>query len=216
MVKQSRVTGSVLPSLATGAAVLKEVPSIDERGSRLKTIGRVSGLFTVGLLAALAAPREAKAIGYFTSATATVLPAVQPCQDSQPGCYTHWLVAADLEGDGDMDILLSNGGSYYTTGKADESVVYLNDGKGVLTNVTPTLFNNAHNRNRQIAVADVTVTVTSIFTSRAPTAWISTSFGFRQRRACMRTARPRCCQKASCRMLARATWATSMATATWI
>jgi len=135
--------------------VLKEVPSIDERGSRLKTIGRVSGLFTVGLLAALAAPREAKAIGYFTSATATVLPAVQPCQDSQPGCYTHWLVAADLEGDGDMDILLSNGGSYYTTGKADESVVYLNDGKGVLTNVTPTLFNNAHNRNRQIAVADV-------------------------------------------------------------
>jgi len=126
-----------------------------ERGSCLKTIGRVSGLFTVGLLAALVAPREAKAIGFFTNNTGTALPAIQPCQDSQPGCYTSWVLTADLEGDGDMDILLANGGGYYATGKADTSVVYLNDGKGVFTDATPVSFNNAKNRLRQLAVADI-------------------------------------------------------------
>src|SRR3954469_18123191 len=155
MVKQSRVTGPVLPSLATGAAALKDVPRRGGRGSRWNSAGRVSGVFTVGLLAALAAPREAKAIGFFTLNTSTALPAVQPCQDTNPGCYTSWVTTADIDGDGDMDILLANGGGYYVTGKADESVVYLNDGKGVFTDVTPSKFNNAANRNRQISVADI-------------------------------------------------------------
>jgi len=155
MVKQSRVTGSVSPSSATGAAVLKADPAKRVPGSHWKTAGRVSGVFTVGLLAALAAPREAKAIGFFTNNTATSLPAIQPCQDSQPGCYTSWLTTADLEGDGDMDILLANGGGYYATGKADDSVVYLNDGKGVFTNVSLTAFNGAKSRLRQLAVRDI-------------------------------------------------------------
>src|SRR6478752_10692876 len=155
MVKQFRVTGPVSPSWAAAAAVLREVPAKKVRGSRWKSTGRVSSLFTVGLLAALAAPREAKAIGFFTLDTATALPAIQPCQDSQPGCYTSWVTTADIDGDGDMDILLANGGGYYVPGKADESVVYLNNGSGVFTDATPTAFNNAHNRNRQVAVADI-------------------------------------------------------------
>ncbi|MEI9939146.1 MAG: FG-GAP-like repeat-containing protein [Pseudomonadota bacterium] len=154
MVKQSRVTGSVSPSLAPGAAVLKADPAKGVRGSHWKTAGRVSGVFTVGLLAALVAPREAKAIGFFTINTPTAIPQ-QACQDSQPGCYTSWLTTADIDGDGDMDIIESNGGGYYATGKADESVVFLNDSKGVFTDVTPTAFNNAHNRNRQVSVADI-------------------------------------------------------------
>src|SRR6188768_910596 len=155
MLKQSRVVGSVSPSLAAGAAALKEGSAKKTRASKWKTAGRFSGVFTFGLLAALAAPREAKAVGFFTLNTATALPAVQPCQDSNPGCYTSWLTTADIDSDGDMDILLANGGDYYAVGKADESVVYLNDGKGVFVDVTPTTFNNAHNRNRQIAVADI-------------------------------------------------------------
>ena len=155
MVKQSRVTGSVSPSLAPGAAVLKADPAKGVRGSHWKAAGRVSGVFTVGLLAALAAPREAQAIGFFTLNTGTALPAVQPCQDTNPGCYTSWVTTADIDGDGDMDMLMANGGGYYQVGKADASVVYLNDGKGVFSDVTPTLFNNAANRNRQISVADI-------------------------------------------------------------
>ena len=155
MVKQSCVTGSVPPSLAAGAAALKADSAKRVWGSGWKGAARVSGVFTVGLLAALAAPREAKAIGFFTLDTATALPAVQPCQDSQPGCYTSWVTTADIDGDGDMDILLANGGGYYVPGKADESVVYLNKGNGVFIDATPTAFNNAHNRNRQISVADV-------------------------------------------------------------
>jgi len=155
MVKQSRVTGSVSPSLAAGAAVLKADPAKGVRGSRWKTASRMSGVFTVGLLAALSAPREAKAIGFFTLNTSTALPAAQPCQDTVAGCYTSWLTSADMDGDGDMDLVLANGGGYYRPDKAEESVVYFNDGKGVFTDVTPTKFNNAYNRNRQVGVADI-------------------------------------------------------------
>ena len=155
MVKQSRVTGSVSPSSAAGAAVLKAGEAKRVWGSGWKATGRVSGVFTVGLLAALAVPREAKAIGFFTLNTSTALPGVQPCQDSQPGCYTNWLTTADLDGDGDMDIVMANGGGYYVPKVADESVIFFNDGKGVFTDVTPTKFNNAYNRNRQVSVADI-------------------------------------------------------------
>jgi len=153
MVKQSRVTGSVSSSLAPGAAALKDDPKRIE-GSAWKTAARVSSVFAVGLLAAFSAPREAKAIGFFVLDSGTAMPSPQPCQDTKSGCFTSWLTTADIDGDGDMDVLMANGGGYYSVGAAEESVVYLNN-KGVLTNVTPTAFNNAHNRNRQIAVADV-------------------------------------------------------------
>ncbi|HEX2674030.1 MAG TPA: FG-GAP repeat protein, partial [Polyangiaceae bacterium] len=121
MVKQSRVTCSVTSSLAPGAAALKDDPKRVE-GSAWKTAARVSSVFAVGLLAALAAPREAKAIGYFVLDSGTALPSPQPCQDTNPGCFTSWLTTADIDGDGDMDVLMANGGGYYSVGKADESV----------------------------------------------------------------------------------------------
>src|SRR6478609_6658661 len=155
MVKQSRVTCSFSSSLAPGAVALKDDRTKRVEGNSWKTVGRVSGVFAVGLLAALAAPREAKAIGFFTLDTATALPSPQPCQDTTSGCYTSWITTADIDGDGDMDLLLANGGGYYSVGKSEESTVYLNNGKGVFTDVTPTAFNNVKNRNRQIAVADV-------------------------------------------------------------
>ena len=157
MVKQSRVTGFGSPS---SAAVLKpnEQKKALLRATRLKSVGGATSLCAVGLLAALAAPREAKAAGFFTDNTTTTLPLVQPCGDvpgSKVGCYTSWLTTADLDGDGDMDIIEANGGGYYTPQNTDESTIYFNDGKGVFTDVTPTKFNAAINRNRQVAVADV-------------------------------------------------------------
>lgn len=154
MVKHSRVTCSVSSSLAPGAAALTDAPKRVE-GSPWKAAARVSSVFAVGLLAALAAPSEAKAIGFFVLDPGTALGTPQPCQDSNPGCYTSWLTTADIDGDGDMDILTANGGGYYSVGKADESVIFLNNGKGAFTDVTPTKFNNVKNRSRQIAIADV-------------------------------------------------------------
>jgi MYXO-CTERM domain-containing protein len=158
MVKQSRVTGSGSPFSASSAAVLKATTEerVTGRGSRWKTAGRVSGVFAVGMLAALSAPREAKALGFFTDNTTTTLPLVQPCADTtKVGCYTSWLTTADLDGDGDFDIIEANGGGYYSTGNRDESTVYINDGKGVFTDVTPTAFSGASNRLRQVTVADI-------------------------------------------------------------
>ena len=160
MVKQSRVTGSGSPSTASSAAVLKATAEerVSNRTSRWKSAGRVSGVFAVGMLAALAAPREAKALGYFTDNTTTTLPAVQPCGDTgskNPGCYTSWLTTADLDGDGDFDIIEANGGGYYTPGNRDESTIYINNGSAVFTDVTPTAFGAASSRLRQVTVADI-------------------------------------------------------------
>ena len=161
MVKQSRVV-SGSSSLAT-AAVLQAnaVERVTASGSRWKQVGRASSVFAIGLLAAFAGAREAKAVGFFTDNTLTALPSPQTCPSTiaggfdKDGCYTSWLTINDLDNDGDMDILLANGGGYYSTGAAMESTVYFNDGKGVFTNVTPTKFGAAMNRNRQVATTDI-------------------------------------------------------------
>ena len=171
MAKQSRVVRrSVSPAPTRVAAVLQEgaAARVRARHSRWKGLGRASGLFTVGLLAALAAPREAKAVGYFTDNTPTSLGvgAQQPCGDSivagassttwpDYGCYTSWLETVDIDGDGDFDILMANGGGYYATGVAEESTVYINDGHAAFHDVTPTTFGGAHNRSKQVAAGDI-------------------------------------------------------------
>lgn len=162
MAKQSRVTGTGSASPAAGSAVLKAGTSkrVLVRGSRWKGIGRASGVVAVGVLAALAAPREAKALGYFTDNNATALPGPLPCLDTpggslNGGCFTSFVTTADIDGDGDIDILAANGGRYYSVGVAEQSVIYQNDGKGVFTDVNPTKFGNAYNRLRQTQAADI-------------------------------------------------------------
>jgi hypothetical protein len=145
-------------------------------GSRWKTLGRATGAFSIGLVAALVAPRQAKAIGFFTDNTSTSIgvgTAQTACSDTisvvnvtvngvttptnvpDYGCYTNWVETADIDGDGDFDIIEANGGGYYANGVAEASVVYLNDGKGVFKDVTATSFGNAHSRLRQVATGDV-------------------------------------------------------------
>lgn len=128
-------------------------------------LGRVSAL---ALAAAFLTPYRAAAVPFFEDQTAK-LPAPDPaCAiSSKAGCYTSWLAAVDLDDDGDLDVVLANGGGYYQPDfynavndvpppSSDEpSTVLLNDGLGNFTDVTNSMFGGAKSRLRQVGVGDV-------------------------------------------------------------
>lgn len=128
------------------------------------------GASALALAIAFLAPKPAAAVPFFEDLTATKVPTPDPAcaTSSRPGCYTSWLVATDLDSDGDMDVLLANGGGYYKADFAynvntnpnpppsnEPSTVYLNDGLGNFTDATGPLFNGATSRLRQVGVADI-------------------------------------------------------------
>jgi len=107
-------------------------------------------------------------VPYFNNVTNVRFPAA-PCNDPDNpfklGCYTNFLVASDLDGDGDLDLVFANGGGYYVPDETnssnavvsgqESSVVYFNDGKGGFRDATMTDFGDAKSRLRQVAIADV-------------------------------------------------------------
>jgi MYXO-CTERM domain-containing protein len=136
------------------------------RSSSRLNLGRATGgASALALVFAFLAPKPAAAVPFFEDLTATNLPAADPyCTNSgKIGCYTSWVVAADIDSDGDIDLLSANGGGYYkpnTTTNPDfpsvePSTVYLNDGLGKFTDVTVPWFAGARSRLRQVGVADV-------------------------------------------------------------
>ncbi|HEY0463599.1 MAG TPA: VCBS repeat-containing protein, partial [Polyangiaceae bacterium] len=120
---------------------------------------RISGLVSLGLLIALVAtPRSAQAAPLFTEDTFKSLGVgtAQACADSgDPGCITNWFELADIDNDGDFDIVMANGGGVFGPGNLEASVVYLNDGKGAFLDATYTAFSGAPSQLRQVAVGDI-------------------------------------------------------------
>jgi MYXO-CTERM domain-containing protein len=114
---------------------------------------RARGALTLAL--AFLLPKQALAVPYFEDVTTSKLPDPQPCGDTKTGCYTSWVTSSDLDGDGDLDIVLANGGGYYVPDVAESSTVYLNDGLGNFTDATPTMFADAKSRLRQVAIGDI-------------------------------------------------------------
>jgi hypothetical protein len=74
---------------------------------------------------ALSAPAHAQ---FWTDATA-------PCLGTTAE-WTNKVDVADLDGDGDVDILLANGGNYATPGTPEATRIFRNDGGGTCTEIT--------------------------------------------------------------------------------
>jgi MYXO-CTERM domain-containing protein len=84
------------------------------------------------------------------------LGAPQPCGPGQAeGCYSNYVALADLDGDGDLDIVFASGGGYYVPGTAQPMAVYLNDGAALFSEVHATAFGGFTGRLRQVAIGDI-------------------------------------------------------------
>lgn len=93
------------------------------------------------------APAFAPPAGLFAEVPGAFEP--QPCGGS--GCYTNYLRVTDLDGDGDLDVVLPNSGS------GDEPlVIWSNDGSGAFANTSlTTIAGGFAGHLRQIAIGDI-------------------------------------------------------------
>jgi hypothetical protein len=69
--------------------------------------------------------------------------------------WTNKVALADLDEDGDVDLLFANGGDYETPGKPVASTVFLNDGAGNFRDATRQVFGDFKGLTRVIQVGDV-------------------------------------------------------------
>jgi MYXO-CTERM domain-containing protein len=106
----------------------------------------------LALLAGLALAPEAHAIPYVD----LVAGALDPQACGGQGCWTNHLRVTDLDGDGDLDILLANYADFFQGGDGPEPlVVYMNDGSGNFTNESDSALGGYVGNVRMVAVGDV-------------------------------------------------------------
>lgn len=83
------------------------------------------------------------------------LPGPQPCAQTNEGCYSNYVLMADLDLNGRLDLVFANGGGYYESGSAEPLVVYLNMGEADFRQVTGPDIGDFQGRLRQVAAGDV-------------------------------------------------------------
>lgn len=82
--------------------------------------------------------------------------ALDPQACNGQGCWTNHLRVTDLDGDGDLDILLANYSDFFGGSNDPEPlVVYTNDGSGEFTNASAGALNDYVGNHHQVAVGDV-------------------------------------------------------------
>ena len=77
----------------------------------------------------------------------------QGCQNS--GCWSNHLRLADLDGDGDLDVIVPNYAGFFIQGTAQPLLIYFNDGDANFTDVSSTTVGNYIGRIRQVAIGDI-------------------------------------------------------------
>jgi hypothetical protein len=93
--------------------------------------------------------------GSFAETTQTALPAQACGPGLTTGCYTNYGVVADLDGDGNFDIALANGGNHFVPGSPEPQAVYFGDGHGKFGDGASAFVGGiASSLVRQLAVAD--------------------------------------------------------------
>ena len=105
------------------------------------------------VLASTTTARPADAAPYFEEVAAPY--GVQGCSGSKVGCWTNYMRMTDIDGDGDLDILLPNADGFFKKGEAQPFLVYLNDGSGVFTSGAEQIVHGYTGYVRQIATGDV-------------------------------------------------------------
>ena len=99
----------------------------------------------------------ATATGHAGGTVVDLVPdALDPQACGGQGCWTNHLRVTDLDGDGDLDLLLVNYGDFFGgSSDAEPLVIYENDGAGSFTNVSATALGNYSGAHHQAAVGDV-------------------------------------------------------------
>ena len=131
------------------ASSIDRVPAHAARSSRSARVVRIASALTA-LLAAAALPAGSPA--WFTLVPGALSP--QACGGS--GCWTNHLRVTDLDGDGDLDILLANYADFFSGNSSPQPlVIYANNGSGSFSNVSAAAVGGYLGNLRQVAVGDV-------------------------------------------------------------
>ena len=78
----------------------------------------------------------------------------QPCNGG--GCWTNYMLLADIDNDGDLDVLFPNANGFFSKGQAEPFVMYKNNGASSYTEVSADLGGGYSGWLRQVTVADIT------------------------------------------------------------
>jgi MYXO-CTERM domain-containing protein len=108
---------------------------------------KIRALSTFALGALLLAPKIANAQPWFSA----------PTDLSSDALWTNYLSIVDLDGDGDLDVIVANCNGFFSSPGASQFQVFTNNGTGTFTNGTAALLGATFSKAvRQFAVGDVT------------------------------------------------------------
>jgi hypothetical protein len=106
----------------------------------------LAGAAIIAAAAGIAVPASAQ---QFQDRTSTVFPS------GLPDLYTNGVDAADLDGDGDLDLIFANGGNFSSPGAPQALRIFINDGSGVFADESAARVAGISGAIRGVAIGDI-------------------------------------------------------------